>query len=106
MKDPMLADALRLLRSYHGMSQTELAVQLKVSRSYLCEIEAGRKQPSLDLLRAYADYFRTPLSAILLFSESVESGPMAEKARKATTTAAVKLLDWLESRGNRGGVAA
>jgi transcriptional regulator with XRE-family HTH domain len=64
----------------------------------LSEIESGRKQPSLDLLKAYSSYFDLPLSALILFSETVESGAVAERVRKVSTTAALKLLDWVDER--------
>ncbi|MGQ0503585.1 MAG: helix-turn-helix transcriptional regulator [Panacagrimonas sp.] len=98
MSTSPLSEALRLLRSYHDESQIRLASDLGISRSYLSEIEGGKKQPSLDLLRAYAEHFGLPLSAILLFSETVESGPIAERVRKASTATALKLLTWAEDR--------
>ncbi|MEY4765257.1 MAG: hypothetical protein RI907_1930, partial [Pseudomonadota bacterium] len=45
----MLNEALRLVRAYHDMSQSELSVQLGISNSFLSEIESGKKQPTLDL---------------------------------------------------------
>jgi len=65
----MLNRALKLLRTYHQLSQTELANKLDVSNSYLCEIEKGIKTPGLDLLGKYAVIFKMPVSNILLFSE-------------------------------------
>lgn len=61
----MLCKALKLIRSYYDMSQTELSVELGLSNSYLSEIESGKKQPSIDLLQKYSDYFDIPLSSIL-----------------------------------------
>lgn len=102
MKNTPLSEALRLLRSYHDMRQADLAAELSISRSYLSEIESGRKQPSLDLLKAYSSYFELPLSALILFSETVESGVVAERVREVSTTAALKLLNWVdERRGKR-----
>ncbi|MGO8792613.1 MAG: helix-turn-helix transcriptional regulator [Terriglobia bacterium] len=65
-------DVLRLLRIYHDLKGYELAEQLGVSRSYLSEIEKGKKEPSLDLIRQYAKVFNTTPSAILFLSESFE----------------------------------
>ncbi len=98
MSNNSLSEALRLLRTYHDISQIQLASDLAISRSYLSEIEGGKKQPSFDLLKAYSNRFGLPLSAIMLFSESVESGPIAERVRKASTAAALKLLNWVEDR--------
>lgn len=61
----MLCKALKLIRSYYDMSQTELSAELGLSNSYLSEIESGKKQPSIDLLQKYSDYFDIPLSSIL-----------------------------------------
>lgn len=101
MNPTPLSEALRLLRSYHDVSQIDLAASLQISRSYLSELENGRKQPSLDLLKAYASHFDLPLSALILFSETVESGVIAERVRKTSTAAALKLLNWMEARRGR-----
>ncbi|WP_411888310.1 helix-turn-helix transcriptional regulator [Hydrocarboniphaga effusa] len=104
MSNSQLSDALRLLRSYHDESQIQLASHLGISRSYLSEIESGRKQPSLDLLKSYSERFGLPLSAILLFSETVESGSLADKVRRSSVATALKLLNWADDRrsGKRG----
>lgn len=98
MEQSSLSEALKFLRSFHGVNQSQLARELSISRSYLSEIESGRKQPSLELLKSYSTYFDVPLSSIMLFSETVESGPMAEKVRRASTAAALKLLRWVDER--------
>lgn len=46
----MLNEALRLIRVYHDLTQTQLCNQIGISNSHLSEIEKGKKQPSLDLL--------------------------------------------------------
>jgi transcriptional regulator with XRE-family HTH domain len=63
----MLGKALKLIRSYYDLSQTELCSRLGISNSHLSEIESGKKQPSIELLRKYSDYFEIPLSSILFF---------------------------------------
>jgi transcriptional regulator with XRE-family HTH domain len=47
----MLNQALRLIRSYHDLSQTQLCFDLGISNSYLSEIESGKKQPTIDILK-------------------------------------------------------
>lgn len=96
-----LSEALRLLRTYHDISQSALASQLEISRSYLSEIESGKKQPSLDLIKKYSDHFSIPVSTILLFSETVEAGDFAEKVRKISTSTVITLLSWAESKKRR-----
>jgi transcriptional regulator with XRE-family HTH domain len=65
-------EALRLLRVCHDLKSYELAEKLNISKSYLSEIENGKKNISLDLIKKYADIFKTTPSSILLFAESLE----------------------------------
>jgi len=48
----MLGTEVKRLRRDLGLSQTALARQLHKSRSWLCKIEGGTLQPSLDAARA------------------------------------------------------
>ncbi len=56
----MLSEALRLIRVFHDMSQRDLAARLGIGTPYLSEIEAGKKEPTLQLLRRYATEFKMP----------------------------------------------
>ena len=95
----MINRALKLLRTYHQLSQTELATRLEVSNSYLCEIEKGIKTPGLDLLKKYADTFKMPVSSILMFSEGIEaSHPKSEKLRVTAASKVLRLLEWIDER--------
>lgn len=95
----MLNRALRLLRTYHQLSQQELAVKLGISNTYLSEIEKGSKSASVDLLEKYSQVFRMPTSSIMLFSETI--GSERKPGAKLRVTAAdkiLKLLEWIEDR--------
>lgn len=95
----MLNRALRLLRTYHQLSQLELAKKLGLSNSYLSEIETGLKAPSIDILQKYSELFRMPVSSIMLFAEEMESGrKFGSKLRIASADKILKLLEWLEQR--------
>ncbi|MFV2083800.1 UTRA domain-containing protein [Micromonospora sp. LOL_021] len=50
--DPDFVRLMRRLRQEHGMSFRDLAKKAYFSRSYLWEIENGKKQPSLHLVKA------------------------------------------------------
>ena len=50
-----MAEQIRERRSEAGLTQEKLAWAAGVSKSYLCEIEAGTKAPSLFVLRALAE---------------------------------------------------
>ncbi|EPO8097631.1 helix-turn-helix transcriptional regulator [Pseudomonas aeruginosa] len=94
----MLCKALKLIRSYYDMSQTELSAELGLSNSYLSEIESGKKQPSIDLLQKYSDYFDIPLSSILFFSENLNSPRPTDSLRLGIAKTIVSLLEWNEKR--------
>ena len=95
----MLNRALKLLRTYHQLSQTELAHKLVISNSYLCEIEKGIKTPNIELLTKYSELFKMPVSNILLFSEKIEA-PQAthDRVRVAAAEKVLRLLEWIDER--------
>lgn len=95
----MLNRALKLLRTYHQLTQVELAKRLKISNSYLSEIETGVKTPGIDLLEKYAEIFKMPVSSIMLFSEKMSGEEKAgEKLRVAAAEKILRLLEWIEER--------
>lgn len=96
----MINRALRLLRSYHGLKQKDLAGLLDLSPSHLSEIEAGVKPVAYDLLEKYAAVFDMPVSSIIIFAET-SAGKKGAKSTKnlqaKITDKALKLLEWLET---------
>jgi transcriptional regulator with XRE-family HTH domain len=56
---------VRAQRKKHGWTQVELAEMLGIDRSYLSEIETGKKDPSLRVLKTIADGFELSLSQLL-----------------------------------------
>ncbi len=46
----LLGDALRRARKAAKLSQEEVALEAKVDRAYLSELENGHKSPSVDIL--------------------------------------------------------
>jgi transcriptional regulator with XRE-family HTH domain len=93
----MLPYALKLLRTSHDFSQKELAQKLKVSSSYLSEIESGKKTPSLVLLERYGELFEVPVSSIVFLAENIERQPQNRKA--LVSLKVVALLDFVAERG-------
>ena len=86
----MISKALKLIRQYHKLNQTELAGRLSISVSYLSELEAGKKEPSLDILQKYADCFKVPLSSLVVFSETLAGAHSISKAGKQKREIKVK----------------
>lgn len=96
----MLSDALRLIRVFHDVKQAELATRIGVSKSYLSEIESGKKTPTLDVIDKYAREFTIPSSSILFFSERLSddrSQKDAEK-RKYIADKIIQFLSFLETK--------
>lgn len=94
----MLNEALRLIRVYHDLRQTEMAEKLNISKSYISEIEKGIKSPSLDLINKYAEFFQIPVSSIMFFSENINNTRAHEKARGAVAAKIIRLMQFLEER--------
>jgi transcriptional regulator with XRE-family HTH domain len=100
----MLSEVLRLIRVYHDLNQKEMAERLKISKSYLSEIESGTKTPTLQLVEAYATEFDVPSSAILFFVESVgDEVSASSKAKRLVRQKILRLLQYIEERtGDKG----
>lgn len=79
----MIHKALRMAREFHHMKQNDLAKQLRISTSYLSEIETGKKPPSIELLEAYGRVFNIPASTFLLFKEHVGGWDDERRTKKA-----------------------
>jgi transcriptional regulator with XRE-family HTH domain len=92
----MNSRALKLVRQYHRLTQAELAEKLELSKSFISELEAGNRKPSLDVLEKYAGFFRMPLSSLVLFSEQLDSSDWHERSRTFVASKVVKMLEWLE----------
>lgn len=100
----MLSEALRLLRVYHDLTQTELAERLKLSKSYLSEIESGTKAPTLAVIDNYASEFEIPASAILFFAENLDDPASTAVARRMVAKKILTLLRFIEQRSeNKSG---
>lgn len=94
----MLGEALRLIRTYHDLSQTQLCTELGLSNSHLSEMESGKKQPSLDVLNRYSERFNIPVSSLLFFSESLDGPRATDKIRLGAARKIVSLLQWVEQK--------
>lgn len=90
----MLGEALRLVRVYHDLTQTQLSYELGVSNSFLSEVEAGKKTPSLEFLGKYSERFDIPISSLLFFSENLDKNQLASTVRVTVGKKVLALLDW------------
>jgi transcriptional regulator with XRE-family HTH domain len=97
----MLNEALRLVRAYHDISQTQLCVALGVSNSHLSEIESGKKTPSLDLLQKYSSHFDIPISSLIFFSENLDKAKVTDRLRIGAAKKIISILQWNEQRNSK-----
>jgi transcriptional regulator with XRE-family HTH domain len=97
----MLNQALRLIRIYHDVSQKDMATRLQISAPYLSEIEAGKKEPTLMLLRKYSEEFNIPMSSIMFFSEHMEDGEAASRLKTSVSGKVLALLKFIAARSGR-----
>ena len=65
----MLNEVLRLLRISQDWTIKELSEKVKISSSYISELEKGVKKPSLDVLDKYSEAIGIDRSTILYFEE-------------------------------------
>jgi transcriptional regulator with XRE-family HTH domain len=78
-----------------------MAARLQIAPSYLSEIEKGKKEPTLSILKKYSEEFAIPMSSILFFSEHMEDGVAAGRLRTAISGKVLKLLDFIAARSGR-----
>lgn len=89
---------LKHIRVFNHLKQNELSKKLCISKSYISEIEADKKVPTLETLQKYSDTFGIPLSTILLFSENHENPQNI--ATRFLCKKALSFFDWLLKQGD------
>lgn len=94
----MLNEALKQIRIFHQIKQADLADKLKISRSYLSEIESGRKSVSMDILNKYSEIFDVPHSSLLLFSENIGKNKLSEGFRSVCAGKIIQIMEWINAR--------
>lgn len=62
---PMFGDRLKTLRNRKGLSQSEFAKQIGVSKSSVNMYERGEREPNFETLEAIADYFNVDLDYLM-----------------------------------------
>jgi transcriptional regulator with XRE-family HTH domain len=85
--------AIKLLRVSGGLKQLELAERVKVSPNHLSLVEAGRKEPSLSLLRRISAALDVPL-AFLVWESTDQDKNLPAEERHVTLKLKEALLDF------------
>ena len=93
-----LNEALRLVRVFHDKKIKDLAGELDVSPGYITDIEKGNKKPSLELVKKYAEVFKTTSSALLFFSEELDDDKQRGKCKVLIRDYMLKFLKAVEEK--------
>ena len=64
--------AIRIVRTAHDLTQAELADRLSIGSSQLSLIEAGRRQPSLNVLEEVSNALGVPAHLLTLLASELE----------------------------------
>lgn len=95
----MLHKALRLIRQFHNIKQVELAERIGISKSYLSELESGKKVISLDVLNKYSEAFDIPVSSLVFFSESIDNkGLLPLNFKRMVAGKIIDVMEWVVTR--------
>jgi XRE family aerobic/anaerobic benzoate catabolism transcriptional regulator len=62
---------IKVLRAASGLKQKDLAKRAEIKANYLSLVEAGKRDPSLNVLRAIAKALNVPISMLFWESESL-----------------------------------
>lgn len=63
-KVPRYSDMLIYLRKRKGLSQQELATELKMSRSAISMYETGKREPDLETFEIFADFYNVDMNTL------------------------------------------
>lgn len=62
---------IKYLRKQLGWSQEDLALEANINKNYICDLENGRRNPSLDILERIATAFNVSLSELFRGIETI-----------------------------------
>lgn len=93
MSNQSISRKIRSLRGACTMSQQELAQALGVSRNYICQIETGKRVPSIKLLHGIARFFDVTIEYIVSEDELIQR--IRGKLSREDAVAAVDFLNRL-----------
>lgn len=62
---------IRYLRKAKGWSQEDLSLEANINKNYICDLELGRRNPSLEVLEKIADAFGITLSELFKGIETI-----------------------------------
>lgn len=91
----MLSQALRYIRVFHNVSAEHLGESLGYSKSYISEIETGKKRINIDVIERYAKFFDLPVSQIFLLAEGLEDGKVQNRKKRTAQRVIKRIVNWI-----------
>jgi transcriptional regulator with XRE-family HTH domain len=83
-----LGRAVRAVRLAKGYSQEEVAERASLSRGYLTNIEAGRRDPTWSTMQMLCDGLGVPLTTLVILSEAGDN----ERVRNLLPFAMIEMV--------------
>ncbi|MFZ5941716.1 MAG: helix-turn-helix domain-containing protein [Bacteroidota bacterium] len=80
------------IRKEKKISQKELSRLSSISQTYISQIEAGNRNPTLDVLQSIGDVLGVPYQVIAFLSLDEDSIPEAKKAQYKLIEPTIKAL--------------
>ena len=75
------SDTLTALRRERGLSQLQLAESTGLSRSAIGMYETGKREPDMETLAAFADFFHVDMNTLTTGTENSEMAELLEALR-------------------------
>lgn len=75
-----IGSTIQQLREKRGLNQGQLADKLKISQTYLSQIESNKRVPNINLLERISSTIKAPLPFLLLLSMDIQDVPEEKKA--------------------------
>ncbi len=79
--------ALRIVRTARGLSKSDLAKRLRIGASHLSLIEAGKRNPSIDVLEELSTALRVPPHLFTILASDPEDLERPGNAEHVSTLA-------------------
>ena len=93
----MLHSALKATREFHRLRLTDLADRIGISKSYLSQIENGKKPVTLEIIEKYSQCFDIPASSLMFFAEHIDDTNIQGKFKKMFAGKILKIMEWINS---------
>jgi len=85
--------ALKAFRVFNRMTQQELAEKLDLSKSFISEMESGKKPATAQIIDRYSELFGVPSWEILYLGSAYDN----KKFENKLTSKLLSLIDWIMS---------